>query len=81
MTSTPEGVYGLFSQDIWDKTCTLIDKIHSMESEISEGMNGYKLYSIRELLIYFTRTYRHMKTYLGILYITMDSCKPYRDEK
>ena len=76
LTNTQEEVYGLISQDRWDKTCSIIAEIQSIDLELSKGMNRSRLESIRRLLMYAAKMYREMESYLKGLHLTMDSRRP-----
>ena len=77
ITNTKDGVHGLVSQDILDKTHSIIEELTSMELEDSEGMYWASMESIIGLLIYVARKYRDINTYLKGIYLTLDSWIPY----
>ena len=59
----------------------IIDKIYSIKSNISEGMNRYRFDYIRGFLLHVTRMHRDIKPYLKGLHITMYIWGTYRDKK
>ena len=60
------------------KNQRIIVEIISMEMEDSDRMHLARMESIIGLLIYVTRKYRDMNTYLKGLHLTLDIWIPYR---
>ena len=63
------------------KTHSIITEIHSVDLEGSEGVNISRFDSIRGFLVYVTRTYRYINTYLKGIHLILGNWRPYRDDK
>ena len=79
ITNTQVVIYGLVSQDIWDKTQRIIAELNRMVMEDSEGMHWDRMESIIGFLIYVASKYRDMNPYLKVIHLTLDSWIPYRE--
>ena len=65
----------MVSHDIWDKIQRIVAELTFMDMEDSEGVHWDRMESIRELLIYDSRKYRDMNTYLKGLFFYKKSDK------
>ena len=64
-------MYGLVSQEIWDKTWQLIAELVKTEEERRYGMPRARMESIRGFLVYVSRKYRDMTSYLKVVHLNM----------
>jgi hypothetical protein len=79
--TTPEGVFGSVSQERWDKTKTILDRMWETLHE-KEGRFVHKqLLSDRGFLIYVARSFPGMRPYLKGIHLTVDSWREGRDEE
>jgi hypothetical protein len=78
--STDEGVYVTISQEKWDNSRRYFGNIIA-EMFSSNGLLNFKaLEKKRGFLIYVTRTYPSMVSYLKGIHQTLDSWRPNRDK-
>ena len=73
-------MYGLLSQDRWDKTRCLIAELVGMEREESYGMPRFCMGPVRWFLVYIARTYRGITPYVKGSSLTIYSKRTYSDE-
>ena len=78
VTYTKKGLYGLVSQVRWDKTRRLIDEIQETKGRKKGRIYMDIMESIRGFLVYMSRKYSDMHTYLKGLYLTIYSWKPFQ---
>ena len=80
MNRTTEGVCGIVSQDWLNKVKRLIQELVDMEDKWERWLDRAKIESIRGFLLYVARIYWDMNPYLKGLHLTLDSCRPFKDE-
>ena len=80
VTNIEGGVNGLVSQDRWENTQRLIEKLVGTEQEGREGIPRDRMESIRILLVYVYRKYRDINPYLKGANLTLDSWRSCRDQ-
>ncbi len=73
-----EQVYGMVSQEEWDKTRLLIWELEIML--IDDFLPLQRLLVIRGFLIYVVRTYPWLNPYIKGLHLTIDSWRPGREK-
>ena len=81
VTNTERGVHGLVSQERQERARRLIAELVEIEWEGRHGMSIARMDSIREVLVYVSKTYRDMKPCWKGVNLIMDSWIPYRDEE
>ena len=81
VTHTTEVVCGLVSQDWCYKVNRLIQELVGMENNYNGRLDKASIEYTRGFWVYVARTYRYMNPYLKELHLTLDSWRPFSNNK
>lgn len=77
--TTDDGVYGTCSQERWNKTRQIIQRLTSIAQNQGGRCLHKQLMSDRGFLVYMARAFPAMRPYLKGIHLTIDSWRPGRD--
>ena len=81
MLRTVDGVFGLVSDEKWDKMKQQLSELEEMVNQHPNMLSRKWIEQIRGFMNYIAQTYRYMIPYLNGLHMTLDGWRPGRDNE